>query len=355
LRGGQTWANIPGVTHRPHDFACAALFSSGQPGQSLASDDGRPPVEGSCQAPTSHVRQRATGFGRFYELLKAATRPVVKALYIFPVLLVAKLVLWLMGHPAGDVITVMFVGLVVLCFSLLALLVLLYPLVGPRSGRRKELELRPPGAGALPEVLRRAQLADLPLHGPAELARICDGQAPADGPLRVRGRLQPCVAEHEGPLLRDHWLERQGTVARLLLAHPLALVAEGQPPLLVTFEDAPTVLGPQRDAGGAGGDPDPGFERALRGWLQERAGGRLEPGALLLAPACVLAPGDELELVAAGSEVVQDVSQLALGGHPVRLPGERQGQDQGPYRRDAAGRGLLVTCRPNAPLVLCKR
>ena len=68
-----------------------------------------------------------------YEGLKSLTHLMVVGLYLFPLLLLPKILLFAFGVGLGDWITVAYVVLVLAFFALLALLVLLFPWVGPAT------------------------------------------------------------------------------------------------------------------------------------------------------------------------------------------------------------------------------
>jgi len=72
---------------------------------------------------------------RVFNALQHALRPGIVVMYLFPWCLLLKAGLWLAGSSLGDWITVAYCLLVVYVFSTLAMVLLLYPSVGPPSRR----------------------------------------------------------------------------------------------------------------------------------------------------------------------------------------------------------------------------
>ena len=312
---------------------------------------GRPLKTQRSKPPTLQVRQVRSGLHRVFVGLKRLIRPFVRALYLFPLLLIAKVVLWVMEHPAGDYITVGFVGLLLVFFSLLAVLALLYPLVGPASRRKTAPAL------ALNDLdAARAEAAlgaeGLELTTAARLESLLRSPGEVQAAVRVRGRVRAAsrAGSQGDPLLLDGWVEGEAVVARLFCGSALALEAgEGAPPVLLDLQAPPLLVG--RYAGGAPSLSLPDEQREeLAAWLHKRSDGAVELARLLDSGSWLqLVAGQEIELIAARAEVIPDLGAASVAGRRLLL---EQPEGGAPYRRDDARRGLLLTCMSGAPVVL---
>lgn len=326
------------------DRVQVALFRR-EGGQWVSSVAGRPLEQGEIAASTPCVRWEPRGLASVFEGLKRLIRPLVVALYLAPALIAARLVFYLLDRPDGDWITVGFVGLVVAFFLLLAILVLLFPLVGPRSARRvaPALSLDTDLAGALGPL----GLSSLRAQAPAELADLCQSAAPGQmtPPLRLRGRVRADGA----PVLADRWLTRRDTAARLLAGRPFALEQDGPP---VVVDPGAWVLLVDRYRGG----PSPlalpaGVAEELGRWTSRNSDGTITLEALMdEGPLAQILDGSELEIVApAGGRVVENIDELVVAGRRVTVDESSGGS---PYRADRVRRGLLLSGEHAHPLVL---
>jgi hypothetical protein len=316
-------------------------------GRWVSSVAGRPLEHGEAAAPTPYVGWEPQGLASVFEGVKRLIRPLVVALYLAPLLIAARLVFYLFNRPDGDWITVGFVGLVVVFFLLLAVMVLLFPFVGPRSTRKvaPALSLDTGLAGALGPL----GLSSLRAQAPAEVADLCQSAAPGEmtPPLRFRGRVRAGGA----PVLADRWLARGDTAARLLAGRPFVLEQDGPP---VVVDPGAWVLLVDRYRG-AGRSPlalPAGVGEELGRWTSRNSGGAitleeiLDKGRLAEVP-----DGSEIELVApAGGRVIENIDELVVAGRRVMSVDERGGG--APYRADRVRRGLLLCGDHAAPLVL---
>lgn len=339
---GETLATMD----RP-DYVGLALYGA-EGNLERGSVGGRAPEEQTAAPARLHIGERHPARTRIFLGLKGVLRPLVVVLYLFPLLLVAKIVLWALGILQGDLITVLFVGLVVLVFFLLALLVLLYPFVGPPSTRspRQVLDL---GEGALRRGLRALGVDAVPLLPPERLNALCEG-GPLPEPVRVRGRLTACHGHGAQTLLRDAWLQRAGQTARLVVGRTFALLAPGQPPVVVDLRGGPWLAARHNPRERL--ELEPETRHWIGSWLVERAGGELSLDDLLEGPGYTLEAGVEVELVAPRCEVVRDIDDLVVAGRRVELPAEADSRAGSPYRQDRTRPGLLVTSTAAAPAII---
>lgn len=291
------------------DFACA---------QDLRSDAcleryvlrGGPPLERPIPLPTTHVRPTRSGAALAHAAVGRAVRILARALYVFPALIVAKLILWLVGSWYGDLITVAFVLLVVAFFAALALWLMLHAIVGPRSTRTRgaALAFAPPSA--------------------RDAERIAGALPPATT-ARFVGTVDAGLTPGE-PVVVEEWSERDGRLLRLVEGRSFVLRASDRAPAAVELAGAPILLG----------RPDEPASSAALVVASALAPSRPEP-----TWRSVLRQGDRVELAAEG----------AVAGLPIEHPGLRalvaSSSASGPYR---AGEGSTVLARstPEAPVVL---
>jgi len=254
---------------------------------------GASPIDRPVPVPMSHVRRVATGALVVYRVVVAVLRVLVRALYLFPLLLVAKISLWATGSWYGDLLTVGFVCLVVAFFTVFALTMLMHVIVGPRSkrGNRTSFVFAPPR--------------------PRDVSRIASRLAP-DAPTRIIGVLDAGL-EPGAPVLVEEWSERDGGVERSFEGQSFVVLAEGGSPTVVELAAAPVLIAAYEEAG-----------HARR---------------------CVLRQGDRVELIAAGAEPaarIEDSRLRALldAASPVD-----------PYR-GAESTAILVRSTPEQPVVV---
>jgi hypothetical protein len=296
---------------------------------------GRRPQERPVPTPESHLRYAPTGGAAVYEGVRALARLFVRAVYLFPVLLVVKIALWAADSWYSDLVTLAFVLLVVALFAIVSLLVLLHLVVGSRSQRRDKARLRfePPGT----KLDRVPEGRPLPASADALTLWARGEAAPAE--LCVSGRIDAGGGAIAGePVLYDAWEETDGGLTRTFWAKRFALVADEQPPVIVDIHAAPQVLGDYL--------PDRG-EAAPAGVAAAMDEGRR---ALGVAPrgqsqSCTLRHGDMVELVGRQPIAVDDVAEIALGRRRLAVASA----EGGPYRAGEAVAGLLVS---GAPLVV---
>jgi len=316
-------------------------------GHWVSSVAGRPLEHGEVPAPTPYVDWEPQGLASVFEGLKRLIRPLVVALYIAPLLVAARLVFYLFNRPDGDWITVGFVGLVVLFFLLLAIMILLFPFVGPRSTRKVA-----PALGLdtdLDGALGPLGLSSLRAQAPAELAELCQSAAPGEmtSPLRLHGRVRAGGA----PVLADRWLARGDTAARLLAGRPFVLEQDGPP---VVVDPGAWVLLVDRYRG-AGSQPlalPAGVGEELGRWTSRNSDGTITLEEIVdQGRLAEVLDGSEIEIVApAGGRVIENIDELVVAGRRVMSENERGGGS--PYRADRVRRGLLLSGEHAAPLVL---
>jgi hypothetical protein len=314
--------------------------------------DGRRPLESrECAWPLAHVLVRHPPLVVFFLGLKTALKVLVRALYLFPVLIVAKIAFWIADSSLGDLISLVFVGLVLITFFLLSILVALYPFVGPPSVRKHKVKLdlvvpdRDNADRAL--VHTRAQLIQ-----PSRAIELADlGPKPErPDPVRIRGRIGIGARGEPGePVVQVGWVERDGVVASLCMARVFALEAEGQPPVVIELDACPWLIGEHR--------PDrswPDIERAVTAdlyrWLETGSSGAIDLDATRRGAACVLHEGDEIEVIAWDWQPVPSLDALTGRARDLVL-GSSSGPNA-PYRGTHAQPALVVRSTPAAPAIL---
>lgn len=251
------------------------------------------------------VVERAAGAGLLLEGVKKLMRVFSRAIYVFPALALVKLV-W--RGEGSDAITLVFVGIVVVFFALLATFLLLFPLVGPRSARRVQRRFVP--ATTLPEATRRLALSE-PVAG---LPTALDGAVEGSPPLRLRGtleRLDRRGATRGRDLLRDTWTP---LAARTFECASFAVLV-GDVPVVVQLEVAPACVGQY-------------VER--------------DDGSRTLA----FHDGDQVELVATSYRALEDIEDVEIRGQRWTAPAGAAA-----YRSGRTG-GLHVVCRTASPVVI---
>jgi hypothetical protein len=264
------------------------------------------PVERATNVPSTLMRATSSGAVRLYEGTTRVLRVAAKALWLFPVMLVPKIVLWVMGNPIGDLITVLFVLLVVAFFGIFAFTVLLFAIVGPKKSRMSRSHL----AFAEPRI--------------SDVLGIL-----GDTPVRIRGRIDAGI-EQGTPVLVEQW-SRGERLVRHVECRSFAVMVEGKPACVVEIAAAPILVGRYGDS------DDTALEVAsrLEGRTHERAS----------ASRCVLRQGDEVEIIAREAQRTPRVEDERL-----RALVEGTG-DAGPYRAADAST-LLVRCTPEQPVVI---
>ncbi len=298
------------------------------------------------------------GVLRAFEGVKRVLRVLVRALYLFPALLVIKLGLWvaaLQGQrqlgTLGDYLTVAFVVLVVVLFATLSLLVLLHVWVGPRSTRARlqvpRFELPGPKALARSRALAlkpEPRALNGPGGEPLELERIELGTK-----IRVAGELVAIDGgASAGPLLRESWLAEEGRAARLVRARSFAVVAAGQPTVVVQIDAAPWML-LEGDGAVVVGAAAVAERDALDAFVR-RSGVSLRD--LIAGPSRQLLAGQQVEVVGVVAERLPSVEGAMVAGQPLRL-GAASGKT--PYRGGGGGPALLLISSAAQPVLVCQR
>lgn len=287
--------------------------------------------------PWTHLRLEATGRAATYEAARAVVRILVKGLWLFPVLLVPKAILWGLDVWYGDLITVAFVVLVVITFGGLSLLSLLHLLAGAKSDRAAAARLRVslPKRITVPEAAEALHLPAAAIAPPSALAQIAASGA-TYGPLRLRGTVDAGISFGQ-PVITERWAEIDGAVVRVVVGSSFALRIEGGPLVAIELLASPVLLGPYGESLGAMLPAGPTSASSVL-----RAAGP----ALAAAPVCVIRQGDPIELFAPTQEIVA-LSALRVDG---RAPPFTTG-DGGPYRGEQRP-AILVRCVAEAPVVI---
>jgi hypothetical protein len=224
-----------------HDHVIVQQFSARRDrgkSRSLAAPGERPLDD--PMVPDRFLSRRAIGSARLLEGLGPVLRGAGLALYLFPVLLVLKLVLFVLRDPRGDLVTVAFALCVVLFFSLLALWMGLYAVAGPAPERRRRFVLH--ATPLAPDAPVTVAPAALPARKP---------EAAVKGPFRVRGRAR-LLADGLGSdrtVASSLWWVAGDQAVRILALRRFAV--EGpRGSVVVSAESAFEILGPHRPGEG---------------------------------------------------------------------------------------------------------
>ncbi len=168
---------------------------------------------------------RTSPANRAYEAVTKVLRVLVRALYLFPILILTKIALFLMGVSAGDYITLAFVVLVVALFALFATVMLFMAVLGPSSERDKK--------------------KTLVFAAPAkkDASWIISASVPkAD--VRVIGRVDAGI-EDGAIVLEERWGDNAGTLVRFIEATSFVVHPDpGEPatPIVVELDACPVLL-----------------------------------------------------------------------------------------------------------------
>ena len=337
----------PGKSNDALDFVCLQHVAPDSC-KELHRDRGSDTRSRNVKPPAAYYPLHASGLLRFFLNLKDLLRLFVRAIYLFPILLVAKLVLWIMDLWYGDLITVAFVGLLVIFFALFAVWVLLYAFVGPPSKRKGDPRFALPEPDQLREVARRWGSEGLPVTtGTEELQRLAGGGATeGDDVLRIRGKIHGGYPLDEARSVAvDVWEAGEDQKAtRVFAGRTFAVTGEGQPPVLVRLQGAPWIVATWRDD-----DPRSSETVAeVTGWpsLRDEPQPPIRSGL-----SAALGHGDEVELIVRGWEAIPSVDEAIVAGVPFHLrdPGGEAGS---PYRGSDVTRGLLVTSSVDHPIIV---
>ncbi len=262
--------------------------------------DGEPERERTIECPWAYVRPGATGLARAFGHVTLALRLLVRALYLFPILVLVKVVLHVVHPtPEEDYITVAFVVLVVVLFGVLALVMFFFALLGPRSSREKRVRLvfRPPTPRDADGIRTRA--------------------LPRGGSVRVLGRVNAGL-DGEATVLEDSWGDDAGSVVRFFEGSSFVVAPDDGTPVVVELHACPVLVASYRNAD----KPQlvvPGI------------------GAVTPLGRFTLRQGDRVEVIA---------DEGHPGTHPV-LPGD----GPNPYR-EAETEATVMTSGPSSPVVI---
>lgn len=205
----------------PIDYA-SALFTSkkGVLSERVVLGDGRNPIERAAIMPQTHVRTVLSGIARVHAFFALILRLTARALYLFPILIIAKIVLWLLREPAGDYITVGFVLLVCFFFANFAVTILLHAIMGPRSSRRTTARL----------VFEPPALEDV--------EKVAAAMRPD---VRVTGRVDAGLAEGE-PVLVEEWSSSDDGLSRYVEGRSFVVIPDTGAPCVVELVASPLLI-----------------------------------------------------------------------------------------------------------------
>jgi hypothetical protein len=239
--------------------------------------------------------------------LRFVLKQCARALYVSPVLVVAKLALRSWSREASDFVIVVFCGIVVAFFATLNLYIFWSIAWFTQTKRKRKNEWKP----LEPRML------------------------PAPDSVKVSGRVERLGREGDGVVLRDFWAS--GLVPWRLTEIAVFLVRPDDPkeePAVVACTTAPDV------EGGSGRSSAPlvlgqvsAEARALAGSVK----GADDDGALV-----TLSVGDRVEVTAVLAEPVENLDRIPLPGGEI-LVGDLEGapyRDQ-PENSPKSGRLLL--------------
>lgn len=338
------------MTHQPDAGYAFRLVISDKDSCHVTSLRERPATSQACPLPYLYLRERVSALGTVFAGHKRLVRLLGWLICLFPLLLIPKLVLLFVPNKVGtilvgDLITVAWVGLLVLFFAMVALLVLLYAFVGPRSRRGKGWAVTPPGdiplerALAVLEIKRPDPRSASPRQQPARpnasaLQELVDsllkGGPALDTLLLLHGQVRRFGAP-AAEVLTDSWYEYPSGILRELRGLPFILADEGQPPIVVAPGGAVMILAPYAHAG-----PPP---QTTPPWSEQ--------------PQCThhlaLAEGQRLELVGGELQAAASLDELVLDGVAYRDDAQ---SDVGPYRGGALRPALVLTGSTESPLII---
>ena len=290
------------------DFASAQTIGRGLPGdQERYVLAGARPTARFVPALPSHVRKAEAPLVRVYDGFTRLFRVFVRGLYLCPALIVVRAVLYGMGSPLGDYVTLGFVLFVVSFFALFAGVVFLLALVGPkdqRDGRATRI-FAPPAAGDVDRVL-----ADF---------------VPPGG-LRVVGRLDAGL-EPGTPVLVESWGASGANLARVFAGRSFVVVPDSGPPVAVDLAATPALFAPYEPTA-----PPPLAPTLLEEPFEPRLG-------------CTFRQGERVELVA---ESAQPAVRLEDGRLASLLA---SAAPTSPYR-EAEATALVVHARPGCRIAV---
>ena len=280
---------------------------------------------GPVPCPWVAVRLGGQGIRRFTGFLRSPLKWGVRCIFLSPLLILLRAALAITAPWASEVVTVAFVGLVVVFFSMLIVYVFLLACAYLLSTRRPAVE--PPYSA---EGAERGGISLGGLKLPASALPMADAR------ITLRGRvssLGDSLPAGEDLLVRDLWLPGATPARRLTRAMDFAVVSEGQQPVVVRLESAPLLVSVVED---------PAADPAL---VQEAGPDAHDPEARLLS----LRVGQEVEITGVPSGEIVNVSSFELGGR-MRVLMPEEGRPAAPYRSDAARPATLMTATPATPV-----
>lgn len=270
-------------------------------------------------------------------LLSAAA----KLIYVAPVLIAVKLILYFIDNTASDFVVVAFVGFVVFFFVLLNVYIFIsiiwwlfgrspmpFTLVRPfDEDGREALELLPGGGADVGD--------DMPAVGRLVRAR---GSIVRLGPNR----------EGDGTVLRDLWTEDDARL-RFTEAADFAVVSRGRLPVVVRFGSAPAVIA----------KPEPMGLEAFAFTAGEGTMSLLQEGLLYAAvrgSVLTLHEGDEVEVTGVVAGHIDNVDGFDIGGTYASVPLPDEPRDgASPFRDRPGGPGILLGEGPGTSILIRRR
>lgn len=271
--------------------------------------------------------------GRFVHGVKRGIRLVIKqfarAIYISPALVLIKLIFDHVPGVEGDWITVGFVLFVCAFFALLNLYVV-WSVVEHFSSRGK-WNVVAPFRSDTPEDFGRGVVGDEVVRRQGFVARLDD---PLPGSTQV---------------IRDLWTFEGEATWRMTEAVDLAVVTEGERPLILRFNTAPMLLAsPETETvGSALQRMSPGLG-AVFDISSAIAGDRSQTPASFLT----LGEGDEVEVIGLRHGEIPNVNHFDLAGRARSLQSSTKGF--APYRGVSGEPGTLLIADAKAPIWLRK-
>jgi len=280
---------------------------------------------GPVPCPWVAVRLGGQGIRRFTGWLRSPLKWGVRGIFLSPLLILLRAALAITAPWASEVVTVAFVGLVVVFFSMLIVYVFLLASAYLMSTRRPSIEPPYSAKGA-----ERGGISLGGLNLPASALPMADARVTLRGRVTSLGDILPAG---DDLLVRDLWLPGSTPPRRLTRAVDFAVVSEGQQPVVVRLESAPLLVTSEED---------PSADEEL---AREAGSDSHDPEARLLS----LRVGQEVEITGVPCDEIVNVSSFELGGRMRALMPE-EGRPAAPYRSDAARPATLVKATSSTPV-----
>lgn len=283
---------------------------------------------------------------RVYLAAFAFARLTVLALYLFPLLVLAKIVFWAMHDARGEWLTIGFVAVVLLVGAGLSLVLLTYPFGGPRSKKGTVRQFRwPSHDSAAQHPLGQTKIGNIPLRAGRELeTALPSAQQQLPQPIRLRG-IARAYADRDsgGALVTDAWEVDAKVCSRFFSGCALVIEGPEQPPVVVAFDAAPWIVAnyssrrpSQSPPSSLAVDISSPLAEATRSFAIAMEGARTFE----------IRDGDEIEIVAPVGATVADINAIRIDGQPYH-----RAQGAGPYRGHTTA-ALLLEVTGSAPLLL---